>query len=349
MRDLRSTPPADEPKGLGASLRTMGRRSLPVVQLLGRRITRRKSPFQVTFSLTNRCNFRCDYCHIPLQTRPEMTTDEWRAAIDEFADAGMGRASFMGGEPLLRKDVPELIAHVKRRGVHASINTNAWLVPQYIDAVQSLDLVCITLDGPAEVHDAQRHPGSYARVMDSLELLRARGTKTVTMTVLTERSIETVDHVLEVAKRFGIQAFFQLEHDAGMDVSLPIAPGVTSARVTQMTETLAQRKRAGWPVGNSLAVLETQGTKRYLIRCDECYAGTYFAYVLSDGTVSHCLFTQGQVPQGNGRERGFLRAFQELHAPEGPGCSCVPSHEVNRMLDFDPRVLRNALGAALTR
>lgn len=349
MRDAPTTPGADEPSRLGTALRAMGRRSLPVVQLLGRRITRTKSPFQVTFSLTNRCNFRCDYCHIPLQTRPELTTGEWRAAIDEFAAAGMGRASFMGGEPLLRSDVPELIEHTLRLGVHTSINTNAWLIPRYIDAVSRLDLVCITLDGPPEVHDAQRHPGSYARVMDSLELLRARGTKTVTMTVLTDASIDTVDHVLEVAKRFGIQAFFQLEHAAGMDVSLPIAPKVTSARIARMTEKLAQRKREGWPVGNSFAVLETQRTKRYLGGCDDCYAGTYFAYVLSDGTVSHCIFTQSQVPQGNGKDRGFLRAFQELHAPEGPGCSCVPSHEVNRMLDFDPSVLKNAVGTALGR
>src|SRR5262249_45977321 len=157
----------------------------------------------------------------PLQERAEMTTDEWRAAIDEFADAGMGRASFMGGEPLLRRDVPELIEHVKRRGVHASLNSNGWLVPQYIDALARLDLVCLTLDGPEEVHDAQRHPGSYARVLQALELLRARGTKTVTMTVLTGTSIDTVDHVLEVARRFGVQAFFQLEHDAGMDMGLP--------------------------------------------------------------------------------------------------------------------------------
>jgi MoaA/NifB/PqqE/SkfB family radical SAM enzyme len=340
--------PSPDAPALGG-IRGALRRSLPVVQLLGRRITRRKSPFQVTFSLTNRCNFRCTYCHIPLEERAEMTTAEWRAAIDEFADAGMGRASFMGGEPLLRKDVPELIDHVKRRGVHASLNTNGWLVPQYIDALARLDLVCITLDGPAEVHDRERHPGSYARCLNALELLRGRGVKTVTMTVLTEASIETVDHVLEVARRFGTQAFFQLEHDAGMDVSLPIAPHIARARVAALTDRLAARKREGWPVGNSLAILEAQRERRYLGGCDECYAGTYFAYVFSDGTVSHCLFTAGQVPLGNGRARGYLRAFEELAAPEGPGCSCVPSHEVNRMLDFDPRVLRNAVGTALAR
>ncbi|MEP7121074.1 MAG: radical SAM protein [Byssovorax sp.] len=345
MRDAR--PAAVEARGIGAAIRTMGRRSLPVVKLLGRRITRQKSPFQVTFSLTNRCNFRCDYCHIPLQHRAEMTTDEWRAAIDELADAGMGRASFMGGEPLLRKDLPELIAHVKRRGVHASINTNGWLVPQHLDALAQLDLVCITLDGPAEVHDAQRHPGSHARVLEALDLLRSRGTKTVTMTVLTATSIDTVDHVLDVARRFDTQAFFQLEHDAGMDVSLPIAPAVSRERVALLADKLLARKREGWPVGNSIQILEAQRGRRVLGGCDDCYAGTYFAYVFSDGTVSHCLFTAGQVPVANGRDRGFVRAFQDLAAPEGQGCSCVPSHEVNRMLDFDPRALRNALETTL--
>lgn len=328
-------------------LRALARRSLPVVQLLGRRLTQRKSPFQVTFSLTNRCNFRCSYCHIPLQHLDEMTTDEWRAAIDELADAGMGRASFMGGEPLLRKDVPELIAHTKRRGVHTSLNTNGWLVPQHIDALATLDLVCVTLDGPPDVHDAQRHAGSHARVLTALELLQSRGTKTVTMTVLTASSIDTVDHVLDVARRFGTQAFFQLEHDADMDVGLPIAPEVSAARIAAVVDTLIARKREGAPVGNSFAILDAQRDRRVLGACDDCHAGTYFGYVFGDGTVSHCLFTRGQVPVANGRARGFVRAFHELAAPQGAGCSCVPSHEVNRMLDFDPRVLGNALETVL--
>ena len=52
---------------------------LPLLQLGVRRATRRKSPFQVTLSLTNRCNFRCEYCDIPHQHRDEMSTEEWKA------------------------------------------------------------------------------------------------------------------------------------------------------------------------------------------------------------------------------------------------------------------------------
>ncbi len=41
----------------------------------------------MTFSLTNRCNFRCEYCHIPLQRRDEMTAAEWNAAVDDLRAA----------------------------------------------------------------------------------------------------------------------------------------------------------------------------------------------------------------------------------------------------------------------
>jgi MoaA/NifB/PqqE/SkfB family radical SAM enzyme len=325
----------------------LARRSLPVAKLGVRRLLDRKSPFQMTLSLTNRCNFRCEYCHIPLQHRDEMTTGEWLGAIDELAAGGMGRASLMGGEPLLRKDAGEIVQHLRRRGVHASMNTNGWLVPARIDEVEGLDLVCVTLDGPEAVHDRQRHPGSYARVIEAIELLRRRGVPVVTMTVVTPAGADSVDHVLDVAEALGFKAFFQIEHQAEFDVALPVAPRFTDARVTALADRLIAAKAAGRPVGNSRSILEAQRRRRYLGTCDDCYAGRYYGYVFSDGTVAPCLFTQGQVPRGNGRERGFLRAFHELAAPAGPGCSCVPTHEVNHILDFDAEVLFDALDLAL--
>lgn len=332
---------------LAKSLRKAARFALPVVQLGARRMLHRKSPFQMTLSLTNRCNFRCTYCEIPLQDRNEMDASEWMKAIDELQAAGMGRASIMGGEPLVRKDAGEIIRHLKRRSIHASMNTNGWLVADRIADIVGLDLVCVTLDGPETVHDAQRHKGSYARVLRALDALRQRAVPVVTMTVVTPEGIDHVDHVLDIARAHGIQAYFQLEHDKRMDVLQPISPGLSQERVGAMARHLTNLKRSGAPVGNSYETLKHQETDRYLVTCERCYAGTYFGYVFSDGTVSHCLFTQAQVEQGNGRTRGYARSFHELAPPQGPGCSCVPLHEVNRMLDLDVRVVFAALDTAL--
>src|SRR5208337_4934560 len=64
----------------------------------------RPLPFSMTFILTHRCNFRCDYCDVPDAAGAEMSRDEFCAAIDELAAEGMQRASFSGGEALLRED-----------------------------------------------------------------------------------------------------------------------------------------------------------------------------------------------------------------------------------------------------
>lgn len=326
---------------------SLARQGVPALKLGARRVLGQKSPFQMTFSLTNRCNFKCEYCDIPLQHREEMSLAEWRAAIDDLCAAGMGRASLIGGEPLIHKDVGAIIRHLKDRGVHTAMNTNGWLVRDRIEDMALLDLACITLDGPPEVHDAQRRAGSYDRVIDAIGALKDRGVPIVTMTVITPSGADSVEHVLAVAKKYGFSAFFQLEHDKGCDVMSPIAPRLTDARIAKLAAELFDRKAAGEPVGNSRMVLERQRDHRYLGTCEDCYAGQYYGYMLSDGTVAPCLLTQWQQDRGNGKKLGFARAFQEMTPPEGPGCSCVPTHEVNQILAFDPRALWHAVEVTL--
>jgi MoaA/NifB/PqqE/SkfB family radical SAM enzyme len=328
----------------------LARQGLPVLRLGAQRVLGRRSPFQMTLSLTNRCNFKCEYCDIPLQRRDEMSTAQWVCAIDDLRGAGMGRASLIGGEPLLREDAGEIIAHLVQRGVHAAMNTNGWLVPERIDDVSRLDLVCVTLDGPRQVHDTQRRRGSYDRAIAAIEALCGRGVAVVTMTVLTPRGADAVDHVLEVARTLGFKAFFQLEHDKGCDVDAPIAPRLGDDGVARVARRLLEAKQRGLPVGNSRELLErhTSG-RRYLGTCDDCWAGAYYGYVLSDGTVAPCLLTQWQVERGNGLREGFARAFHRLAAPRGPGCACLPTHEVNRVLDLDVRALWHALEVTIAQ
>lgn len=343
------TVPTPQPLALLAHKATrLARQGLPVLQLGARRALRQKSPFQITFSLTNRCNFKCEYCDIPLQQRDELGLEEWKAAIDQFRDGGMGRASLIGGEPLMHRDVGAIIGHLKSRGVHTAMNTNGWLVEDMIDEVAQLDLVCVTLDGPEEVHDRQRRKGSYQKVIRSLEVLQSRGVSAVTMTVVTPSGADNVDHVLEVARRFGHKAFFQLEHDKSCDVMKPIAPRLSVGRIEDFVHHLLKLKAQGEPIGNSKMILEAQlSGGRYLGTCKDCYAGQYYGYVLSDGTVAPCLLTQWQQEKSNGRKHGYLEAFHRMSAPVGPGCSCVPTHEVNHVLGFDPKALWHAVEVTL--
>src|SRR4030042_157706 len=71
---------------------------------------------------TFRCNLRCTYCNLPGLKTPELSPDLWKGVIDRLSDLGCRRVSFLGGEPLLRADLPELVDRVRRRGIPVKIN-----------------------------------------------------------------------------------------------------------------------------------------------------------------------------------------------------------------------------------
>ena len=323
----------------------IGRLVSPFGRYLVSRARGRKLPLAVTLSLTNRCNFRCVYCHVPDLAHGEMPTEAWFRAIDELAAAGMIRASVMGGEPLLRQDCGEVIHHLKRRGVHASMNSNGWLVEDRIDEVAQLDVLCVSIDGPRAVHDGQRRKGSFARAERAIELALARGVQVVTMTVVTPSGRQTIDEVLNMARDMGFRAHFHLEHDADCDADAPISPEIDDHGVRDLAEHLLARKRQGWPVGPSVSFLKALAARgRRLHGCDTCFASRYFCHVMPDGTVVPCLMTHRQPGSVSGREIGYVRALNELPQPTARGCSCEPLQEMNMMLNLRPEVVLNALG-----
>jgi MoaA/NifB/PqqE/SkfB family radical SAM enzyme len=318
---------------------------MPLGRYLVARARRDKLPLAVTLSLTNRCNFRCVYCHVPELPHREMSTDEWLSAIDQLKAGGMIRASVMGGEPLLRKDAGAIIRHLKARGVHASMNTNGWLVEERLEDVEKLDVVCVSIDGPEELHDVQRRSGSFKRAVRAIELALARGVKVVTMTVITPKGAQNIDFVLRMAKDMGFNAHFHLEHDADCDTNAPIAPEIDDAGVRTLAEHLLRRKAEGWPVGASRTFLNALAARgRRLHGCDTCLASRFFCHVMPDGTVVPCLLTHRHPGAVSGKELGYLAALERLSQPTDAGCSCEPLHEMNLLLGFRPEVILNSFG-----
>lgn len=87
----------------------------PLVDGHGRRYT------YLRISVTDRCDLACIYCMPPggedeHALRPELLTfEEWARIVGVFADGGISRVRFTGGEPLVRKDVVHLVDLVHRR------------------------------------------------------------------------------------------------------------------------------------------------------------------------------------------------------------------------------------------
>ena len=119
---------------------------------------RPSAPYRMDLALTYRCNNDCAHCY---NDRPrnfaELSTAQWKGILDKLWHLGIPHIVFTGGEPTLRLDLPELIAHAEANGQITGLNTNGRRLndPAYVSELVSagLDHIQITV----ESHDPQIH------------------------------------------------------------------------------------------------------------------------------------------------------------------------------------------------
>lgn len=134
-------------------------------------------------SLTERCNLRCSYCMpqegVPLLPKEHlMNADEIFEISKLFVEAGVNKIRFTGGEPLLRKDFPQILEQLGSLPVKMSITTNGITVDRYIDLlkkhnVSTINLSLDTLD--AEKFKKITFRDYFQRVYDNMFKLMDEG------------------------------------------------------------------------------------------------------------------------------------------------------------------------------
>lgn len=92
------------------------------------------APVYVQFYVTARCNLTCQQCNIIYANSDvrECTLDEVKRIADNFAKMGVAIILLTGGEPFMRKDLPEIIYAFESRGVHVRMQTNGFASEEQI-------------------------------------------------------------------------------------------------------------------------------------------------------------------------------------------------------------------------
>jgi radical SAM protein with 4Fe4S-binding SPASM domain len=118
------------------------------------------APYRMDLAVTYRCNNDCAHCYNARpRNYPEISTAQWKLILDRLWQIGIPHIVFTGGEPTLRADLPDLIAHAERNGQVTGLNTNArrlsdiHYLRQLVEA--GLDHVQITVESHhPEIHDS---------------------------------------------------------------------------------------------------------------------------------------------------------------------------------------------------
>ncbi len=186
----------------------------PAIQRTGFGAHQRKLPVISEIALTYRCQNRCFFCYASAPDRgrqtPEMSADEVKRVIDKIIDqARVPMISFTGGEPTLRADLPEFIAHARGRDMRTNLITNgircgdATYVAEL--AAAGLHSAQVSLEaGDAATHDAVvGHPGAFEKTLRAVENLKAAGIHTHTNTTVNRQNLAALPAMIDLLADMG--------------------------------------------------------------------------------------------------------------------------------------------------
>ncbi|MDF5759115.1 StsB family radical SAM/SPASM domain sactipeptide maturase [Spongiactinospora sp. TRM90649] len=151
------------------------------------------------YAITDGCNLRCPYCYASSEKclPGELNTAESLDLVSQIAAFGAELLVFTGGEPMLRKDLFQIVEHAKRSGLRANIITNATMIrtPETAQRFAELfDAVTISVDGgTAETHDRTRGAGSFARTHRAMRLLNEAGVVPRINHIVTSDNVEELE------------------------------------------------------------------------------------------------------------------------------------------------------------
>lgn len=186
--------------------------SCPVSEMnLGSRETDPRSwtaPPRLDLALTYRCNNNCYFCYTGgPQKVTELSTAQWKTALDNIWNAGIPQVVFTGGEPTLRDDLVELVDHAQPfvTGLVTNGRRLAGLAAELHRV--SLDYVQVSLESAtAEIHDRMVGvPGAWRETTAGIRQAVASGLETITNTTLTKDNLAVFPELIKTGPSLGLK------------------------------------------------------------------------------------------------------------------------------------------------
>lgn len=187
---------------------------------------RRAASFTLQWHLTNACDLHCLHCYDRSPLAP-LRREEARRVLEELtafcARRGVrGQVCFTGGNPMLHPDFLELYQAAARSGFRLSILGN----PAPRERIEELVAIRrplyyqVSLEGLEEHNDRIRGPGSFARTLAFLELLREERVRAHVMLTLTKDNLDQVlplgERLRGLARRFTYNRLAQVGEGAAL-------------------------------------------------------------------------------------------------------------------------------------
>ncbi|WP_202711558.1 radical SAM/SPASM domain-containing protein [Sporosalibacterium faouarense] len=176
-------------------------------------------PNAISWSITDNCNLKCKHCYSSKidEDKYDMSYEKVMEVIRLLDNYGIFRITLTGGEPLMRKDIFDIIRELKKRAFCVEINTNGTLINKDISKkLKELDIdgVRISLDGSNKYsHDKFRGiKGAFDKSIKAIEILKEDNHRVNVTTIPNKLNLDEMSSLFNIIDYYDIEEwhFFRL-------------------------------------------------------------------------------------------------------------------------------------------
>jgi radical SAM protein with 4Fe4S-binding SPASM domain len=309
-------------------------------------------PLYVKLKIMFGCNLRCAMCNHWRETRPPpLPISHYMEALSELAELGCRKIHISGGEPLLRPQVPELIAHATELGIRATLTTNGTLLDKTTAkalVTAGLRGVNISLDSPQrKIHEQVRGvSGAWKKTTRAIEHLRRyarKGKITIRInTVISHINYKNLEGLPDLVADLGADELNLIAVDDHCDEHLSLSRNQIKHYNAASAPHIASRalalglfrdERQAYPFGRLPDEIKQARRGEYAYgwyKNHPCYAPWTHALVDYNGLVYACCMTREQIsPLGDLKQASFQEIWEssayqqircQMHPPQLKPC-----------------------------
>ena len=276
-------------------------------------VKRLSAPLKISMNITKLCNLRCKQCFSDSGEikNTELTTKEVCKLFDDMHENGTFFICIGGGEPLMRKDLLEILDYGNRKQLAISIVSNGLLLNKELISelnTKNLDTFWISLEGLEENHEYLRGKGTFKKAINAIELLQKefKGKRAIRVS-LNKYNVDEYLDLIKIAEQFSVDI-------------IRFTPIISFGRAKNEDLTISQEQYISFlqkikKVKSNVEIIHPGmvHNKKFWVDSNDfgCHCGKEAIWVDETGTYSPCIFLGNSYNLGNIKDDNYMDLWKK--------------------------------------
>ena len=169
-------------------------------------------PLKVQWKITNRCNLHCKHCYLGDLDFFELKDKDLMEITEKLSRSNVFEVTLTGGEALMVKSLPKIVAYLIKKNIKVNIFTNALLLKSFNEKIErelnytpikELDFF-VSLDGMKKSHDLIRGNGTFDKTIENVSFMIKKGYRVTTNSVLSKLNYKELPKLYKYLHDLGV-------------------------------------------------------------------------------------------------------------------------------------------------